>query len=394
MRFREAFPNITAVPRSKIHPQRKVLWRPIWGQPWSAVQSEPPAVAPVAASTRKGPLADHEPKASVLHKTNAQTRLRKSQCEPQLLQNRHTTVTAEAGRRDARSKHPLSGRGKRSLAGYAGLVGLLAVDVSHFGVVMSADSQPIEALAGKTRVLAQQGGLTRCPIVSRNEGRFAGFTGYVGTEEIDGSTTRDWLIAFGSRHAAVRLADYATALGRELTAVWKDLGLQSVLEILISGVENGDVRFWYVRNSQGLNDDDWTYKPPKQDFDVVDDLDGRYMPRDLQPGQTKEELLGERTYSFRQGVLLPAAPVFDAFSQILAMLYAHGVDGFEPVGSLDDLAYFARQRLEFLKRLSSKKHGIYTKSPAPLGGEVHVLGVDRNGVMKAYPKIRAQAKAI
>jgi hypothetical protein len=92
--------------------------------------------------------------------------------------------------------------------------------------------------------------------------------------------------------------------------------------------------------------------------------------------------------------LLPAAPVFDAFSQILAMLYTHGVDGFEPVSSLDDLAYFARQRMEFLKRLSSKKHGIYTTAPAPLGGEVHVVGVDLNGVMKTYPKIRAQAKAI
>jgi hypothetical protein len=176
--------------------------------------------------------------------------------------------------------------------------------------------------------------------------------------------------------------------------VWKGFGLQSVLEILISGVENGDVRFWYVRNSQGLNDHDWTYKAPKPDFDVVDDLDGRYMPADLRPGQTKEELLRERTYSFRQGVLLPAAPVFDAFSQILAMLQTNGVDGFEPIGSLDDLAYFARQRMEFLKRLSSKKHGIYTKSPAPLGGEVHVFGVDRNGVMKTYPKIRGQAKAI
>jgi hypothetical protein len=273
-------------------------------------------------------------------------------------------------------------------------MGLLAVDVSTFGVVMSADSQPIEALGGQTHVIEQQGGLTRCPIVIRNEAGFAGFTGYVGTEEIGGRTIRDWLKAFGSQHAGVSLADYAAVLGRELSAVWKTFGLQSVLEILIGGVENGDVRFWYVRNSQGLNDHDLSYKPPKQDFDVVDDLDGRYMPRDLQPGQTKDELLRQRTYSFRQGVLLPAAPVFDAFGQILAMLYTHRVDGFEPVGSLDDLAYFARQRMEFLKRLSSDKHGIYTKSPAPLGGEVHVLGVDRSGVMKTYPKIRAQAKVI
>jgi hypothetical protein len=82
-----------------------------------------------------------------------------------------------------------------------------------FGVVMSADSQPIEALDGETRVLAQQGGLTRCPIVVRRGGGFTGFTGYVGTEEIDGRTTRDWLTDFGTRHDAASLADYAAALG-------------------------------------------------------------------------------------------------------------------------------------------------------------------------------------
>jgi hypothetical protein len=190
------------------------------------------------------------------------------------------------------------------------------------------------------------------------------------------------------------LAEYARSLGHDLSAVWQSLGLETVLEILISGIENGDVRFWFVRNSQGLYEHDWSYRAPKREFDVVDDLDGRYMPRDLKPGQTKEELLQERTYSFRQGVLLPAAPVFDGFSAILTMLQTHRVDGFEPVASLDDVAYFARQRMEFLKRLSSRKHGIYTKSPAPLGGEVHVFGVDRQGVMKAYPKIRSQAKQI
>lgn len=58
-------------------------------------------------------------------------------------------------------------------------MGILAVDVSTFGVVISADSQPIEALDGETRVLAQQGPLTRCPIVIRKEGGFVGFTGYV-----------------------------------------------------------------------------------------------------------------------------------------------------------------------------------------------------------------------
>jgi len=277
---------------------------------------------------------------------------------------------------------------------YRAAMGILAVDVSRYGVVMSADSQPVEALDGETRVLAHHGDLTRCPIVIRRDGGFVGFTGYVGTETIDGKVMSDWLTAFGLKHTGASLAAYASALGQELTEEWKRLGLVSVLEILISGIENGDVRFWFVRNSQGLYDHDWTYMPPKQEFDVVDDLDGRYMPKDLKPGQTKEELLRERMYSFRQGMLLPAAPVFDAFSQILTMLYVHGVDGFEPVASLDDLAYFARQRMEFLKRLSSKKHGIYTKSPAPLGGEIHVLGVARDSVVKTYPKIRSQATVV
>ena len=44
-------------------------------------------------------------------------------------------------------------------------------------------------------------------------GRVRGVHGYVGTEEIDGSPTWDWLTAFGSRHAGVSLADYADALG-------------------------------------------------------------------------------------------------------------------------------------------------------------------------------------
>jgi hypothetical protein len=274
-------------------------------------------------------------------------------------------------------------------------MGLLAVDLSTFGVVMSADSQPIEALDGETRVLAQPGEhRTRNPILRRNAGGFTGFTGYVGTETIGNKTTRDWLTAFGTRHAGASLFDYAHALGDELTQEWKRLGLVSILEILISGVENGDVQFWFVRNSQGLYDHDWTYKAPKEKFDVVNDFDDNYLPRDLLPGQTKEELLQTRLYEFRQGVLLPAAQVFNAFRTIMQIIYTHGVEGFEPIASLDDLAYFARQRMEFAKRLYSEKHGIYKKSPAPLDGDVHVFGVTREGEIWKYPKIRSQARAV
>jgi hypothetical protein len=272
-------------------------------------------------------------------------------------------------------------------------MGLLAVEVSRFGVIMSADSQPVELVDRETRVLAQAGNpRTRDPILTRDAGGFTGFTGFVGTEMIGSVTTREWLTTFGTNHADESLSAYASALGDELTQQWRRLGLSSVLEILISGVEDGEVRFWFVRNSQGLYDDDWTYKPPRTEFCVVDDLDGRHIPQDLVPGQTKEDLLRERIYSFRQGALLPGAEVFDAFSRILLVIYTHRVDGFDPTASLEDLAYFARQRMEFLKRLYSDKHGIYKKAPPPLGGVVHVFGVTLDREIWKYPKIRDQAR--
>ena len=126
----------------------------------------------------------------------------------------------------------------------------------------------------------------------------------------------------------------------------------------------------------------------------MDDLDPNYIAPRLHPGQTKEELLQVQIFSFRQGVLLPAAPVFDAFATIIGRIYAHGIDGFEPIASLDDLAYFARQRMEFLKRLYSADHGIYKKPRAPLDGKVHVLGVTREGEIREYPKQRGQAKTL
>jgi hypothetical protein len=267
-------------------------------------------------------------------------------------------------------------------------VGVLTVELTAFGVVMTADSQPIQALDGETRLLGHAGRWhTRNPILKRSAAGFSGFTGFVGTETIADRPTRDWLESFGRRHPTAHLADYAEALGAELTDEWSRLGLVSVLEILISGVEDGDIQFWYVRNSDGLNGDG-TYSAPKAGFDAVNDFDLNYVPQALRPGQTKDELLRERTYSFRQGALYPAAAIFDVFRNILEMLYANRIEGFTPLASLDDLGYFARQRLEFVKRLYSQKHGIYGNPVPPIGGKVHVVGVGRDGVPHDYSKNR------
>jgi hypothetical protein len=192
---------------------------------------------------------------------------------------------------------------------------------------MSADSQPVELLDRETRVLPLAGQRRRSPIVIRDAGGFTGLTGFVGTELIGTTSTRDWLTKFDERHATEDLCAYAHALGEELTHEWRRNSLVSILEILISGVEDGEVRFWFARNSQGLYDDDGTYRAPRADFSVMDDLDGNYMPRDLQPGQTKADLLRTRMYSFRQGALFPGALVFDAFGTILNTIYTHDVDG-------------------------------------------------------------------
>lgn len=273
-------------------------------------------------------------------------------------------------------------------------MGVLALDVSGYGVVMSADSQPVALLDGETRVLNTTGQQNRNPILIREEGGFVGLVGFVGTEKIDGIPTRDWLRAFGDKRPQETLPEYANSLAAALSKEWQEHGLSSALEVFISGVENADVRFWYVRNSQGLYDHDWTFKKPSAQFRAVDDLDQNYIAQDLHPGQTKEQLLKSRMYHFRQGVLRPAALVFDAFSLIMNSIYASGVPGFEPIDSLDDLAYFARQRIEFLKRLHSAQHGIYKQRPAPIGGKVHVFGVKVDGELREYPKQRDQARTL
>jgi hypothetical protein len=267
-------------------------------------------------------------------------------------------------------------------------LGVLTVEITVFGVVMSADSQQIEALAGNTRVLSIPGQRSRNPILKRSAGGFTGLVGFVGTEEIGGKATRDWLNAFGLRHPTAPLADYADTLAQELTAEWQRYGLRSVLEILIAGDEGGDIQFWYVRNSAGFDPSTGLYFAPKADFDAVPDLDRNYVPNDLLAGETKEELLQRHPYSFWQGVLMPASAIFSVFRDILSILYAHGIPGFAPVASLDDFGYFVRQRLEFVKRLYDNKKGIYALPAAPIGGVVHVVGVDRQGGFHPYPKNR------
>jgi hypothetical protein len=162
----------------------------------------------------------------------------------------------------------------------------------------------------------------------------------------------------------------------------------------VTGETGGDLQFWYVRNSQGLRDSDWKHNAPMDEFDAQDDLAG-YIERDRADGESKDDVLRRVTYSFRQGVLVPGARVFDGFADILGAMYAGDVEGFRPVASLDDLGQFARVRMQFLNRLCSAKHGIYDENTLPpVDGDVHVYGVGRDGRVCRYYKLRDQVAVL
>jgi hypothetical protein len=272
-------------------------------------------------------------------------------------------------------------------------VGLLAVDVTAYGVVMSADSQRVEIHGGNNRALQQRGREKRDPIVIRMGGGFVGLVGFAGTEAIESIDTAEWLRRFSSACPQDDVDAFCTRLGARLTEVWRDEKLPTVLEILVSGEVAGDVQFWYVRNSADLGLDG-THNPPADRFVVENDLDRNYIPRDALPGESKAGVLSRMTYSFRQGVLLPASPVFNGFGILMGTLYAHQVPGFA-LASLDDVGHYARVRMELLKRLCSSKYGIYAPNmPSMVGGDVHVYGVDRDGAIRKYVKGRHDVKTL
>jgi hypothetical protein len=275
-------------------------------------------------------------------------------------------------------------------------MGLLAVDVSAHGVVMSADSQRVDIQGGENCVLDPAGSRSRNPIVVRTGGGFVGLLGFAGTETIERKATADWLRDFSAAWPDDDLGTFCHRLATALTDVWARDGLTSVLEMLITGEVASDVQFWYVRNSSGIREADGTHEPPAGNFTTRNDLDhpvDGYIARARAAGEAKDDVLQRMMFSFRQGVIVPAAAVFDGFSSTLAMMYEGRVPGFAPIASLDDLGHYARVRMEFLKRLCTAKYGIYADdTPTPVAGVVHVYGVGRDGRVAEYVKDRDHVK--
>lgn len=214
-------------------------------------------------------------------------------------------------------------------------MGLLAVDVSAYGVAMSADSQLVEIRPGENRVLDPGGSRSRNPIVIRSGGGFVGLVGFAGTEEVEGKSTADWVTQFSAAWPSDDVGTFCDRLAATLTEVWQRDRLESVLEILVTGEVNGDVQFWFVRNSDGLLEGTWMHGPLRKSFWARNDLDAsdgyvataRANPDLGLAGASKDQVLERVTFSFWQGVLVPASAVFQGFRDILNAMYQGGVPG-------------------------------------------------------------------
>jgi hypothetical protein len=136
------------------------------------------------------------------------------------------------------------------------------------------------------------------------------------------------------------------------------------------------------------------YRGISRSFRAICDLDDNYLPKETRPGERKDDVLQRTLWYFRNGVLLPAAPVFDAFTEIVRRLIFAQIRGFPKVESLETYAYVARQRMEFIKRLYQEHHGIYAEKGAPIGGGVFVYSIERERTFRVWKKIRGQSKVV
>jgi hypothetical protein len=264
-------------------------------------------------------------------------------------------------------------------------LGLLTVDVTALGVVMSSDSQPIEIVSGDIRVPDFAGERRRDKIIERHGGGFDGLIGYVGTEQIGAETTRAFIERVSRDQPELPLAAFANHLAHQLSAAWIEHKLATGLWVFIAGAEGGELRFWWLFNgdfSDGL------YVNLRPAFSVVNDLDEYAVPRTMAEGgfASKAEVLANRTLFFRNGALIPAATIFDEFTGLIERVYVGDYDGFERISTLADYAYLVRMRQEFIKRMFDNSKGIYRRGNPPIGGVIYVRGVSPDGEISEYEK--------
>jgi hypothetical protein len=266
-------------------------------------------------------------------------------------------------------------------------VGLLTLDVTALGVVMTSDVQPVELLDGGLRVLPLSNETKVKKIMDRHGGGFHGLVGYVGTERIGNATVRSVLENTIQKTSDLPLQQFCTRLAEDLSAAWREHSLSTCLWVFVAGVEESEPRFWFVVNGElapaGF------YVNISDHFKVVNDLDMYAVPRAAAElgVATKDEVLARTTFFFRNGAIVPSAQVLDAFEPVVRTLYLGRFPGFPPIDTIDAYAAIVRVRQEFVKRLFDKPKGVWRgEGPGHVGGDIHVYSVDLTGAVRSHHK--------
>ncbi|MGH9813190.1 MAG: hypothetical protein ACRD4T_08650, partial [Candidatus Acidiferrales bacterium] len=250
-------------------------------------------------------------------------------------------------------------------------MGLLFVDVGPRGIVIGSDSQDVILYNNRYRIRSSSS-FRKDKVLQLQLPKFGGFLGYIGTENIGQESMRNWLDRFVNANSATKLDSFCNALAQSLSREWQKRNLKSGLWVFVTGYENRKPRFWFVNNIDSMDLKTGLYFGIRGNFKAVNDLEENYIKPRLQQGMSRKKLLKGTIFHFRNGVIFPFAQVYTEFNRILESL-AHGPDrGFGRIRTLRRFAFAARQRLELVKRLYSKKHGLYQKTESPIEGEVNI----------------------
>jgi hypothetical protein len=264
-------------------------------------------------------------------------------------------------------------------------MGLLTVDVTALGVVMTSDSQPIELVDGGVHVLELKASDDK--IIERHAGGFDGLIGYVGTERIGNATTRSFLERVSAQVPDLDLGEFAHRLAADLSAAWREHDLRTCLWLFLAGTADGEPRFWFVVNGE-LAPAGY-YVNIRPEFRAVNDLDMFVVPRAAAElgARTKADVLARTTFFFRNGAIVGASNVLDDFTALVRSLYLGGYPGFPPITTLDAYAALVRVRQEFVKRLFQPSKGVWRgEGTPPIGGTVVVRSVDLAGHVEPHHK--------
>lgn len=227
-------------------------------------------------------------------------------------------------------------------------------------------------------------------MIERHGGDFDGLIGFVGAESIGDVPMRDFLTHVNTSHPDLSLADFVAALSGELSTEWQRHLLDLCLWVFVAGYEEGEARFWWSCN--GELSPNGRYVDIGPCFRAVDDLDKHAIPcyQREHAYATREEVLANVNLFFRNGALVPAAPILDRYTAMIGDIYRGGFPGFGPISTLNDYVYLVRMRQEFAKRPFNPSKGIYRATRPPIGGEVFVRSVDPSGTLANHGKPRVQ----